>query len=464
MGHRGRRLASGLGVVGVTALAGGWIAALPALATAPGEFGAPLALRAASPAQSQSPAVSVTASGRVAAAWTQESVVRGPYGVVLRRGSASGAFGPLERVTGEGSSPAIAAGRGGGAAVVWDSFARPGGARYLEASVAIGHGHFGRPQVLAGVRAGIGPQEVFASGGRYVAVWSQGVPATASHAVMYAVSNAAGHFGAARTLTRSTATGGLSAAAGTDGTVTVAWRAPPSAVAADTGQLVYAQLAPGASTFGGPHTVPAAAADNGSGSGVFAGPGGTALTWTEAVPGTESLAEAAVAAGVSPTPQLVFALPSADSGKLYTVGPAVALPGGGLPAVAAFAVLGSPGGDSSDVVSAGTVFAAQAGPDGTFAAPVELSDLGTLATQPVAAATSSDAVVAWTVGSFPKYGLKYAVRAGSGSFGDPQSLSPRRGAGPVVLAASSGAVVAAWVSGAGPNQLGIDLAILRDAG
>jgi hypothetical protein len=141
----------------------------------------------------------------------------------------------------------------------------------------------------------------------------------------------------------------------------------------------------------------------------------------------------------------------------------LALPAVGPSPVAAFAVLAGTGGESQ-VTTAGTVFATVPGAGGAFAAPVELSTPGTLSTQPVAGATGSRAVVAWTTGRFEHYGLEYTVRPASGSFGAARSLTSLRSEGPVTLTSSPGAIVATWVSGGAPNRLGIDVAILRDAG
>ncbi|HEY5197474.1 MAG TPA: hypothetical protein VIJ51_10660 [Solirubrobacteraceae bacterium] len=455
--HRGRLvgLLAGTGV-SVIALAGGVASAAPA------GFGAPIVLQAPSVSHVETPAVSVTSSGQVAAVWSAQVAATGHFGNVVRRGTTSGRFGAAERVPGAGIEPSVAVGRSGGAAVVWLSDTAKGGTRHVEASVALGHGHFGKVQVLGTVRAGIGPQEVFASGGRYVAVWLQGVPTTDKHALLYAVSNAAGHFGAARTLAANVGIG-FTAVAGPDGTVSAAWRTTPNANPAENATLEFAELAPGAGVFGATKAGPDNGENNSGGLGLFSGPGGTALTWTDLGAASESLRELPIGPGVASAPQTVFTLQTADTGKLSASGPVLALPAQGPSPVAAFAVLAGTSGDSQ-VTTAGTVFATVPGAGGAFAAPVELSKPGTLSTQPVAGATSSTAVIAWTTGSFKHYGLEYAIRPASGSFGAARSLTSLRSEGPVTLSSSPGAVVATWVSGAAANHLGIDVAILRDAG
>jgi hypothetical protein len=78
-----------------------------------------------------------------------------------------------------------------------------------------------------------------------VAIWWQGIPGRGRHAVRYAVSDAADHFGATRTLAPDTGPiTGVSAAAAPDGTVTAAWGTPLGGTVQTNQQLPYAQLAP----------------------------------------------------------------------------------------------------------------------------------------------------------------------------------------------------------------------------
>ena len=213
----------------------------------------------------------------------------------------------------------------------------------------------------------------------------------------------------------------------------------------------------------------AVAADQGAeteGIHVTAGPGGTALTWTEAGAFPELLRAAQLVPGSMPTPQTVLSLDSTDLGKRYATGPALALPGHGAP-VAGYAVLDGSGGESEQV-SGGRVYAAAQRSDGTYGDPVQLSIPGTIATQPVAGATSSSAVITWTTGAFPRYGLRYAVRSPSGTFGPARPITSGLAERQSTLASSPHAVVAVWVSRAGTTgphpsggKHGIALAILR---
>ncbi|HEY5142588.1 MAG TPA: hypothetical protein VII98_03720 [Solirubrobacteraceae bacterium] len=168
-----------------------------------------------------------------------------------------------------------------------------------------------------------------------------------------------------------------------------------------------------------------------------------------------------------PARQTVFTLDSADLGRRYATGPALALPGGGRAPRAAWSVLQSPGGES-EAITGGSVFTAPAAPDGTYAGAVQLFAPGTIATQAVAAATGRSSVVAWSTGQFPRYGLQYAV-AGSGAFGAARPLTTGYAERGVALASSPGPVVAIWVSRPGPGGAhrggglrGISIAILED--
>ena len=151
------------------------------------------------------------------------------------------------------------------------------------------------------------------------------------------------------------------------------------------------------------------------------------------------------------------------------VTPQLALPGGGLARVAAWAVVDATGGES-ETITGGRVFAAPQQPDGTYAAPRQLSAAGTIATNVAAAATASQAVITWTTGRFPRYGLAFAVRAGAGSFTVGRLPATARAERAPVLAASSAVAALAWTthSGASPypeaDKHGIAVAILRDPG
>jgi hypothetical protein len=327
---------------------------------------------------------------------------------------------------------------------------------------------------LATVRANVTSQQVIATGGRFVAMWWQGVPGTGGHAVLYAVSDAAGRFGAARTLVPDTGPiTGVSAAAAPDGTVTAAWGTPLGGTVQTNQQLAFAQLAPGMSRFGAPTMLRAAGADQGAetaGIHVDAGPGGVELGWTEEGHFPELLRAAALTGAAAATPETVLTLDSSDLGKLYAVGPTFALPAAGLAPVAVWSVLGAPG-DESESITSGEVFAADRRTDGTYGEPTQLSAPGTISSLPLARATRTAAVVVWATGSFGRYGLRYAVRAPGGTFGAARALTPVEAERGALLASSSRAVVAVWTMRPGAHgphpravRRGIALAILRERG
>jgi hypothetical protein len=430
-------------------VAGCGLVALPVVASASAGFGVPVLLRSPETIDtSRPPAVAVNSSGQVVVGWG-EIVNRGTFaqvGVVVRRGVVSGRFGPLEQVSRTGFFPAVAAVAGGGAAALWLTHVTDG-KRGIQAAVAVGRGQFGPPQTLATARAGIGYQYVFATGGRYVAIWREGVPGRSHDLVRYAETNASGRFGAPRTL--ATNADWVYAAADPEGNVTVAWEAGPFSVGGIGG---FATLASGASVFAVGGALPAYQLV-----GVDVGPGGTALALLPASGDAGPLSVAPLAAGLAPAPDVAYTLDPADVGILDAGAPAVALPGGGLPPVAAFALVQDPDPPFTEIQK-GTVFATQPAADGVYGAPVQLSTTGTIATQPIAGATESTAVVVWTTGGPANFGLEYALRSGPGQFGAAHSLSSARSAGAPALASSNHAVVAAWTTA---NDRGIDLATLQ---
>ena len=153
----------------------------------------------------------------------------------------------------------------GSAAVLWPRYGAHG-RRTLEVSVAPPGGRFGRPQALVSVVANLIGNQVFASGGRFAAVWWQGVPGH-DHAIRYAVSTGT-RFGAFQTLTPVNGNGSVSSAADPSGNVLASW--------GDTkGQAAAAVLAPGADRFGPAQVVSADTARTGSFAypNAFAGPG-----------------------------------------------------------------------------------------------------------------------------------------------------------------------------------------------
>ena len=438
---------------------------LPAVTTsaasaATPHFDAPIVLKAPAPSIGH-PDVAVGSSGRVAVTWEDESNTHAA-GVFVRRGTTSGRFGAVERLaktgTGIGTVPSVAVGRDGGVAVAW----QPGiGA---EVAVAGAHGRFGRPHLLS--VEGPGSPQILAAGDRYVVFWLDGGRRITRPAVRYAVSDAAGRFGRARILAPELRRDNLVTAVDPTGAVIAAWgtparRGPP----ATNQQLAFARLAPGAATFGPTTVLRAAAADQGAETDTItaaAGPGGAALGWSEQGHLPEMLRAAPLTGATQPAPETVFTLDSDDLGKRYAQGPALSLPGGGLPPIAAWSVIDTPQGDFGPTASA-RVFAAQRRPDGTYGDPVPISPPGTKATGPVAAATRSTAVVAWTTGDIHRNALQYAVRTGNGTFGDPRAFTRHRTTPGVTFASSPDAVVAVWTTqrGSAPRN-GISIAILHD--
>jgi hypothetical protein len=257
--------------------------------------------------------------------------------------------------------------------------------------------------------------------GRYLAIWWQGEPGTGRHPVRYAVSTPAGRFGAVRTLAPDTGPiTSVSAAAGPDGSVLAAWGTPLGGTPSTNQQLAAAILPAGATRFGPVAGIRAARADEGAatvGITAAAGPGGLALGWSEqgSLPALQRASFGPFGASEpAPVPETVLTVDSTDLGRRWAHGPALALPATG-PAVAAWAVLGGPGGDSEDVTS-GRVLAADRLADGTLGPPRELSDPAAVAAQPQAAASARRAVVSWTTGSFPRYTPHFAVREPDGTW------------------------------------------------
>jgi len=438
---------------------------LPAVTTsaagaATPRFGAPIVLRAPAPAIGH-PDAAVGSSGRVAVTWEDESNTRAA-GVFIRRGTTSGRFGAVERLaktgTGIGTVPSVAVRRDGGVAVAW----QPGiGA---EVAVAGAHGRFGRPHEL--VAEGPGSPQILAAGDRYVVFWLDGRRRLTRPAVRYAVSDVAGRFGRARTLAPELRRDNLVTAVDPAGAVIAAWGTParrgPSAV---NQQLAFARLAPGAKTFGATTVLRAAAAEAGAETDTItaaAGPGGAALGWSEQGHLPELLRAAPLTGATQPAPETVFTLDSDDLGKRYAQGPALSLPGGGLPPIAAWSVVDTPQGDFGPTASA-RVFAAPRRADRTYGDAVPISPPGTNATFPVAAATRSTSIVAWDAAHSRHSVLQYAVRTSNGPFGASREFTRHRTGPTVTFASSPDAVVAVWITQSGSAAGdGISVAILRD--
>jgi hypothetical protein len=437
---------------------------------APPGFGLPIIVHRATSGFAGSPALAVGPTGRLVTAWMQQ-LGRRSIGVVVRRGTPQGRFGRAQVLAEAGAFPAVAAASDGGvgAAVVWDVLARSRSA--IVAAVTPGAGRFGRPQTIAQLRGATPFVKLLASGGRYVALWQQTL---AGHrAVRYAIAGANGRFGAPRTLVSAIGPGGgVDANVAPDGTVVATFATPLDVHAGRNQQLAVALLPPGSSRFGLTQTIAAAAADQGAeidGTHVAAGPGGVALGWTEQAHLPELLRVAPIASNSVGQPQTVLAVDSNDLGKRYGETPQLALPGGGLAPVAAWAVVDAIPGESESITG-GRIFAAQQQPDGTYAAAQQLSATGTIAMNAAAAATASQAVITWTTGQFPRYRIAFAVRAGAGRFTVGQLPATAHAERPPVLASSSAGAALAWTThtGTSPNpeagKHGIALAILRNPG
>ena len=234
-------------------------------------------------------------------------------------------------------------------------------------------------------------------------------------------------------------------------------------------QLAYARLARGSTTFGPSMVIRAFGAYAGvqtSGIEVVAGPGGTAFAWTEYGRPQELLRIALLGGSAAENPETAYSLDSDDFGKRYAIGPALALPGSGAAPVVAWATLDGPGGES-ETVTDGKVFAATRRANGTYGDPVLLSDPSVISSFPLAVATRTTSVVAWSSGSFLHHKLQYAVRVGSGRFGSARPLTVGYAERQLSLAATNGRAIAVWASrparsGSRATGRGIAMAILRD--
>lgn len=449
----------------LTAVAGvGAIALLlPSAASAAPQFTAPSALSASSASVVTDPAVGVSRSGRVVVAWGQRAA-GGPE-LVVRRTTAGGRFGTAQRVARGGFGPSAAIGPSGGAAVAWQ---RPGTGRSRRVEVAVaraGRG-FCSPQLLGTARAAVSSLRVFATGGHYVAVWAQDLPSSGRRAVRFAMSDAQGRFGRARTVVDdASAQSEVSAAAGPDGTVLATWATPPHGPVNQ--QLVFSRLLPGAAAFGAPVVV--RAAEPGGESHEMAavgGPTGVALTWSELGSAGQSLRTTPVGPDgrVTPTTALTFA--AGDRTVHSAGGPITAASGVGVPALAAWTVTDQTDDELNEVIGQ-HVFAAVSRPDGTYAPPVAV-DAGRDTTLPAAGATASGSVLTWRVGKpAERPALRYAVVRADGTLGPGRTLA-RRASDGAVLASSGPAVVAVWktlgprAAGGLTRRRGLSVAVLRD--
>jgi hypothetical protein len=392
----------------------------------PPQFAPPQTVAHVAQRDGSPPSVAVDEAGRTLVAWTDR-------GRVLVRRGASGAVETVSRLRYPGE-PAVALAADGSAAVLWTRYGAHG-RRTLQVSIAEPGGRFGRPQALVSVVANLIAEQVYASGGRFAAVWWQGVPGH-DHAIRYAVSSGA-RFGAFRTLAPVNGNGSVNSAADPAGNVVATW-------SDDKGQAAAAMLSPGAERFGPTQVVSADTARTGSFAYpyAFAGPGGVAVGY---VVSGELPWQLRVA---TPGPNGVFAARTVttvdqnDAGTREVDGPHLVRPAN-APAVAAWSVTRLADAESEDAV-AGRVDAAVEPRDGTSPAPVHLPRAGEFPTWVLAAAaTRTAAVVVWPTGAYNRQRLRYAVGA---PFGPARTLGTGAVRG-VALASAGDHVAAGWLAG-----------------
>lgn len=368
-------------------------------------FAAPVVVTRAAKPDTGEPALAVNPQGQVLVAW------RDARDRVVVRAGASGRTRVAGR-TGWGGEPEAALRADGAAAVVYVHRPLRGGRRTLAVTTARPGRAFTRPRTLVSVVANVSAYRVFAAGDRFVAVWSQ------TKAVRYAVSDAAGRFGPARTLARVDGEAQVSAAADASGTVLVAFRTP----VLDGAETAYATLTPIEARFGAPRVL---AGTENSTPRAYGGPGGAAVGFQQGD------AVSLVLAGAEPRPiATVRSGDPEDLTEFYAPVLAQRSPGA---TVAAWAIGRFPNGDA-EFPTSGSLEAAQEQPDGSFSAPVRLS--GRYVESLRAVATPTTAVITWR----ERRRLRYSL-----------NLAPARtlttGADELDVAAAGEHVVAAWTSG-----------------
>ena len=388
---------------------------LAPLVAEPPHFAPPAIVTRMADPQSGPPAVAVNEGGKTLVAWMGERT-RGGARVIVRRG-ANGAKQVLSgRPAGE---PVAALGPDGSAAVMWS---RDGehGRRFLEVAVAPPGGRFGRPQRLVSVVANISAWNVMAAGGRFVAVWWQGVPGH-DHAIRYAKTNGA-RFGALQTLAAVNDCCTVSSAADGAGNVVATWTTP------DDGQAAAAALAPGTERFGPVQPVSADTRFLPWYPRAFGGPGGAAVAYGRTL----------VRLGADGR----FGTPveaAGEDGRSELTTSVTALPQGNQP-VLAWSLTRTRNAEDETVVG-GRVDATPQQADGSLSEPVALSrnadypDGGL-----TGVATRTAAVLLWAHG----LRLRYVVHTGQG-FAPARTLSIATDA--VVMAAAGDHAVAAWLTG-----------------
>ncbi|MEA2370143.1 MAG: hypothetical protein QOH12_537 [Solirubrobacteraceae bacterium] len=292
----------------------------------------------------------------------------------------------------------------------------------------------------------------------------------------------------------------LSAAVTPEGVVTAAWYVAdcprvgrpgaPGQCAKGGRALAFAQLGRHARAFGPTRYVPPMLAGNLiADASVNAGPGGTALAWTE-TPGLESSVDSAQVASrrttvigstgqsgpgdsarsaelvrtlllahvAHPMPATVFVLGPTRTSRRVALAPVVALASSGIEPTAAWLTEGW----SGPPVLNRLVIAGERRADGTYGPALRLSPPAGVAAPPSAVATNANVVLVWPSGSYSMYRLHYAVRSSSGGFSADRLLAAGQAYSSPVLGSAPHAVVAAWVSAGRAKRTGLELAILRD--
>ena len=445
------------------------VAAPAATLAAEPTFDKPIVVRGTSARTVGNPSVALSSTGRLAVAFTDAAARRGGgFQVVVRRGGLDGRLGRREVLASTGYEPVVGVDGRGTPAVVWEEMKADGG-RTLRARVAAGpSGKFGPAQVLASGQGIITSWTVLDNGGRFVAVWQESVPgSTSKRAARYAIASKDGRFGRAQTLAPETGPlSGVAAGRAPDGTIVAAWGTPLSFSPPVNQQLAEATLAPGAPAFTpgpGQRAVRVTQGAEIAGIGVAQSAGGAALTWQEQGSLPQLLRTAAPGGAAS----TVATSESKDLGARSLRGPALAIPATGARS-ALWADVQGPGGESEQTTGGQVLTATQAA-DGSWSAPVTLSGPGEIATQPGAGASRSLSAYLWTTGSFPRFGLRYAVRSASGAVTAARTLAAGA-ARPPAIASSGPAVVAAWIQrdpraprgSDAQNHASIRLSVLRD--
>lgn len=401
-------------------------------------FGSPVTARGASLPYAR-PAVSVTDSGRTALAFVDPAPGGNGLQISARRGTLRRPVGQRELITKDGTSPVVAQ-SSSSTAVAWITYAS-GGVRRVRVRVSRDRGRFRELQTLVSVKANVTSQQVVGlTGGRFLVIWWQGVPGTGRHAVRYAVSSASGRFGMIRELAADTGPlSSVSAASQPDGSAVAAWGTPLAPPVNQ--QVAVAALKAGATTFGPPRQIDAvnvAAGAMSAGITATAGPGGTAVTWSESG-SLPQLLRTSIEGGA---PETVLAVDSQDLGALSASGPVLALPAEGA-ALAAWTVVTAIPGDVS-TITGGEVLAATRASDGTYPGAQRLSAAGAVATSPTTAGSENLGIVTWGEGTRQPR-LRYATRTAGGTFSSTRTLASSA-KGPAVVGAARAGALAAWMT------------------